>query len=69
MIWKIQNWLAKNWGWYTYDGLRGFHPRHWPEGHVLYEDGCYTEKMALGNAWAYANMFKGTVVQELSDER
>lgn len=67
MWWKIANWLARNWGWYTYDGLRGFHPKHWPVGHVAYKDGLHSVAMPLGNAWNYARSWGGTVIKKIPD--
>lgn len=56
----LRHYLAKHGKW-TYYGLRGMHPEHWPEGFVRYPDGGCTVNMALGNAYTYKSLFGGEV--------
>lgn len=65
----INLWLAKTFGFWKYDGLRGFEPSYWPRARVLYPPepsigfpGAHSVSMAIGNAVDYATIFKGNVV-------
>jgi hypothetical protein len=56
--------LLARWGMFRYRGLRGHHPRWWPEARVRYPE-CegVSAKMAIGNAVEYAELFHGEVVK------
>lgn len=60
--WRFLCWLARR-GWWRYEGLTIYEPRHWPRGRVLYADGQRSVSMPLGNAFDYAEIFGGTVVK------
>lgn len=43
--------IARALGLWSYDGLRGWQPPHWPHARVYYPDvGRFTIRMALGDA-------------------
>jgi hypothetical protein len=61
-MWKIVKFLGRI-GMFTYRGARGCQPDWWPKARVRYKDGTHTFVMAIGNAWDYARMFDGEVIQ------
>ena len=59
---RLQNYLARRWGFYRYEGLESFAAiRGYPLGRVRYPDGERSMWMALGNAYDYAEMLGGEV--------
>lgn len=62
MLWKIANWLARNFGAFTRERYDDFPPDYWALGFVESDDG-YSGPLPLGNAWAYARRLGGRVVK------
>lgn len=48
-------------GLWKYDGLTCREPAYWPQARVLYPEGLWSRKMAIGSARDYADMHKGTI--------